>query len=124
MRSQMLVLLGAALLSACASRGGQDDGIVCTLEARSSFAVTVVDAVTGENLAPDATVRVTDGSFSQMLEAMAGTGVYGGVYERPGTYTVVVSHPGYQQWQRAGVEVESDECHVITEQVEARLTPS
>lgn len=112
----------AALLAcgACASSSESPD-VACTMEARSSLAVTVTDAGTGESLAPDATVRVTDGTFSDTLTAQPGSGVYSGVYERPGTYTVVVSHPRYAQWQRAGIVVERDECHVITEEVSARL---
>lgn len=115
-------LIAAALsLGACASGGEGPPDVVCTMEARSSLAVTVTDAGTGENLAPEATVRVTDGTFTETLTALPGSGVYSGVYERPGTYTVVVSHPDYAQWQRAGIVVERDECHVITEEVSARL---
>ena len=122
------ITIGALALAACGSAGQPDPGgpqAVCTMEARSSLAVTVLDAVTGENLAPRATVRVTDGVFADTLVAAGGGGVYSGsVYERPGTYTIVVSHPDYDQWQQAGVFVERDECHVITKQVTARLTPA
>ncbi|HUF11803.1 MAG TPA: hypothetical protein VMN78_01735 [Longimicrobiales bacterium] len=124
---KLAIVMGALALGACASSGGPEAAqpdVVCTLEARSSVAVTVLDAVTGENLAPEATVRVTDGTFAENLVATPGTGVYSGVvYEREGTYTIVVSRPEYDQWQRAGVVVERDECHVITEEVTARLTP-
>lgn len=111
------------LLCACGGRGEEPDpqpDVVCTMEARSAFAVTVLDAATGANLAPEATVRVTDGTYSETLTAH--DGVYSGAHERAGTYTVVVSHPRYEQWQRLGVVVERDECHVIAEAVEARLT--
>ena len=91
---------------------------ICTREARSALAVTVVDDATGARI-DGATVRVTDGSHSENLAGMDGT--YSGAHERAGTYTVVVSHPDYRQWQRAGIVVERDECHVITEAVEARL---
>ena len=116
-------IIGVLASGACASSGEPSPDVVCTMEARSSLAVTVTDAATGENLAPDANVRVTDGTFSETLTAPAG-GVYSGVYERPGSYTIVVSHPGYRQWQRAGVVVGRDECHVITEDVSARLARS
>ena len=123
MRGRIL-LAAMALAAGCGGRGETPDpepGVACTMEARSAFAVTVLDAVTGASLAPAATVRVTDGTYSATLDAFDGT--YSGAHERPGTYTVVVSHPDYQQWQRLGVVVERDECHVITEAVEARLTP-
>lgn len=115
-------LIAAALsFGACASAGESPPEAICTTEARASLAVTVTDAGTGQNLAPEATVRVTDGTFTETLTALPGSGVYSGVYERPGTYTVIVSHPDYAQWQRAGIVVGRDECHVITEEVAARL---
>ena len=67
----------------------------------------------------------TEGAFSDTLVApAAGASAYGGgVYERPGTYTVAVSHPDYRPWQRTGVAVSRDECHVQTQTVTARLQP-
>jgi hypothetical protein len=115
-----------AFAGACAQRRGSPDpegGVICTLEARSSFAVTVTDSTSGGPIRSGATVRVTDGSFADTLLAPgAGASAYsGGVYERPGTYTVAVSHPDYRPWQRSGVEVTRDECHVQTQQLTARL---
>jgi hypothetical protein len=95
------------------------------MEARSSFAVTVVDSTSGASVRFGATVRVTEGSFADTLLAPApGAAAYsGGVYERPGTYTVAVSHPSYRPWQRTGVRVTRDECHVQTQAITARLQP-
>jgi hypothetical protein len=81
--------------------------------------VTVLDATSGARVT-GATVRATTGDFAENLAEF--DGVYSGAHERAGTYTVVVSHPDYQQWQRAGVVVGRDACHVITESVEARVT--
>lgn len=123
--TRRISIAALALCAACSSNepGEAEPGpdVVCTLEARAGLVVTVRDAMTNENLAPEANVRVTDGDHSEMLDPIGGT--YAGAYERPGTYTIVVSHPGHQQWQRAGVTVGRDECHVIPEHVEARLTP-
>lgn len=44
--------------------------------------------------------------------------------ERPGTYTVTVSKPGFRDWQRAGIVVTADECHVHPVELSARLQPS
>ena len=119
------IILGATLATiACSAREepqAEPPQTICTLEARAGLLVTVLDAATGRNLAPDANVRVTDGEYSEMLNPIEGT--YVGAYERAGTYTVVVSAPGHAQWQRIGVTVGRDECHVVAEQVEARLTP-
>jgi len=117
-----IATLALALLAAC-SRNEADvpdptPQTVCTMEARSALAVTVVDDATGARV-QGATVRVTNGSYAENLVGFEG--VYSGAHERPGTYTIVVSHPDYRQWQRAGVVVERDECHVVTEAVEARL---
>ena len=118
-----LMLAALILAAGCSSREEpgtpEQPNVVCTMEARSALMVTLVDAATGARVS-GATVRVTDGSHAENLAEF--DGVYSGAHERAGTYTIVVSHPGYQQWQRAGVVVEEDECHVITEQVEAQLT--
>jgi len=42
-------------------------------------------------------------------------------HERAGTYTVVVTKPGYRDWRASGVRVTRDECHVITVTLTARL---
>jgi hypothetical protein len=137
MQTRRLVGIGlalaceCALASACAGQGGgsesppesgSEGAVVCTMEARSSFAVTVVDSTSGTPVR-GATVRVADGAFSDTLVAPgAGATAYsGGVYERPGTYTVTVSHTDYRPWQRPGVAVTRDECHVQTQQLTARL---
>lgn len=118
-----MIVVALVLTAACSGRGERADPgqpqTVCTMEARSALAVTVVDALTNARVT-GATVRATDGTHSENLTGFEG--VYSGAHERAGTYTIVISHPAYQQWQRAGVVVREDECHVITELVEARLT--
>ena len=118
-----MILAALILASGCSSREEpgtpEQPNVVCTMEARSALMVTVLDATSGARVT-GATVRATTGDFAENLAEF--DGVYSGAHERAGTYTIVVSHPGYRQWQRAGVVVEEDECHVITEQVEARLT--
>ncbi|HSJ15050.1 MAG TPA: hypothetical protein VK939_11580 [Longimicrobiales bacterium] len=120
MRNAGLVAL-LILLGACTTA---PEPVICTMEARSSFAVTVVDSASGENLAPSATVRVTQGTFADTLPAPPGAGVYsGGVYERDGDFTITVMRAGYAPWQGL-VRVARDECHVITEAVTVRLRRS
>lgn len=123
MRHRLALTALLLLVPACSSRGEPVDpeqpNVVCTMEARSALAVTVLDATSGARVT-GATVRATTVDFSEELTEF--DGVYSGAYERAGTYTIVVSHPDYQQWQRAGVVVGEDECHVITERVEARVT--
>ena len=117
-----IILAALVLSAACTGREEPAEpapGVICTREARSALMVTVLDASSGARVT-GANVRATTVDFSEELSEF--DGVYSGAYERAGTYTIVVSHPDYQQWQRTGVVVGEDECHVITEQVEARLT--
>ena len=44
-------------------------------------------------------------------------------HERPGTYTVTVSKPGYRDFTQSNIVVGADVCHVITVQITARLAP-
>ena len=125
LRAWLCAWVGAAALGACAS-GSQSETepqTMCTMEARSSFAVTVVDSASGAPVRTGATVRVTDGAFSDTLVAPGpqSSAYSGGVYERAGTYTVAVAHADYRPWQRTGVAVARDECHVQTQALTARL---
>lgn len=117
-----ILMASVFLAAACGGRGETEDpdqsDVVCTMEARPALTVTALDAQTGTRVR-GATVRATTGDFSENLAEFDGQ--YSGAHEREGTYTIVISHPDYQQWQRAGIVVGRDECHVITEQVEARL---
>ena len=114
-----LALLVGVLVSGCGEMVG-----VCTTEARSSFGVTVVDSVSGANLAPGATVRVTDGAFSDTLFAFPpgmANAIYSGVYERPGVYEVSVTHPAYLSWRQSNVRVSDGGCHVTPQVFTVRM---
>jgi hypothetical protein len=64
------------------------------------------------------TVIVRDGLYADTAEvrvaAPPGAATVSVAYERAGTYTVLVRHPAYRDWQRNGVEVMRDDCHVKT----------
>ena len=111
-----------ALCAACSGRGESEQPepppVVCTMEARAALVVRPVDDATGIPVR-GATVRAISDGFSENLSEFDGS--YSGAHERAGTYTVVISHPDYRQWQRAGIVVEEDECHVSTQAVQARL---
>jgi len=113
-----VVLLVGVIAAGCESA-------VCTLEARSAFGITVTDSITGANLAPTATVRVTEGSFSDTLVAFpappASNAIYSGLYERAGVYEVTVTHPAYLTWRRTNVRVSDGICHVEPQVFTVRL---
>ncbi|HEX7117278.1 MAG TPA: hypothetical protein VF212_00720 [Longimicrobiales bacterium] len=123
MRGSGVICLVAALgLTGCELGIGP---ALCTTDAPPSFEVTVLDDATGENLAPDAIVWVRDGAFVDTLVVDVDVdSVYYGFFDRSGTYEVVAEHEGYVDWRRTGVEVEDGECHVITRELTARLTPA
>jgi hypothetical protein len=42
---------------------------------------------------------------------------------RPGTYTVTVTHPGYQTWQQTSVLVVVGNCGLASQVLHANLEP-
>ena len=119
-----MIRIAVVLVAAIGTAACDQLPITCTLEARSSFGVTVVDSITGANLAPAATVRVTEGSCSDTLTAFpaaAGNAVYSGVYERAGVYEITVTHPAYVTWRRSNVRVSEGRCHVDPQVFTVRL---
>lgn len=124
--SGCVAVTGAALALMACSGTQPGQSVVCTMEARSSFAVTVVDSVSGVNLAPSAVVRVAPlARPDSIVDLVATSGVYsGGLYERAGRFELSVSRAGYLPWRMADVQVDQDECHVITRTLTARLRPA
>lgn len=117
-----LLLLAAPLLTSCT------DG-ACTLDVLPAVVVEIRDAVTGSPIAELARGSVRDGSYVDSLrpEGSSLDGVLlsrAGAIEREGTYAVEVVHDGYVTWQRPGVRVGGDDCHVETVTLQANLDPA
>ncbi|PTL77098.1 hypothetical protein [Vitiosangium sp. GDMCC 1.1324] len=115
-----VVLTLSTVLSACS--GPQS---FCTLEARASVQVRVVDA----RGTPQRDARVTftrDGGPEQQAMC-AGAGTQGNCdtwvteYERPGEYVITATSADGQRTARQSVSVGEDECHVLTETVTLTL---
>ena len=128
-RHRLAVLVGLPLLAGCYPITGNDR--ICTAHIQPGLFVRVTHAVTGEPLASGATVVARDGGYQETL-VRAGTIRIGdanvvvtkiGVDERPGIYSVEVSHPGYASVVVTGVRVTANECHVIPREVDVRLSP-
>ena len=99
----------------------------CTEIAVPSFDVDVRDEL--GRPACDATVVVRDGAFRAAIvgsPAPGGGCQWQGPYERPGTYEVTVSKPGYETEVFPNVLVATDAagCHVLPAKVRARLEPA
>lgn len=96
----------------------------CTTEARSALEVMVTDsAAGGEVAATSVTLVARDGTYTDSIVVPVGAtrDVVPLAEERAGVYTLTVTAEGYDLWQREGLAVSSDECHVTTVTVDARL---
>lgn len=95
----------------------------CDQYAAPGIGLVVRDSLTGHGLAQQVRALATDGPFVDTLQAAPSDSQMWGVQERPGTYRLEVSAPGYISWRRDGVTVTGGECHVIATGVRALLMP-
>ena len=125
-KSAWLVAL-TLLTSGCSS----STEVLCTAIGIPAVTVRVRDAVTGAFIAGGATLIEThDGETKtrQLPDVRANDAMWlvDGFYE-PGIYDLTVRKPGYQDWVRNGMRVESDggPCNrPKTVQLEALLSPA
>jgi hypothetical protein len=112
------VLLLAAPLASC----GINPLVMCPDEARPMITILVLNASTGQPAAEGAGGSITDGAFSARL-LRRGYNHLSPAADRPGTYTVLVQKPGYQDWTRTDVRVRGGECGTENVDLEASLVP-
>ena len=93
---------------------------ICTTTEVPAIELLVRDS-TARRLPPsDVMAVVRDGAYvdtlatSRMLRPDSLVLRLRGAAERPGTYTITVSHPEYGEWRRTGIQVRANECHVVT----------
>lgn len=110
----------AIALFSCKNEG-PSGGRICTTEARAGIQVTIRDAATSAPAAQGAIATAQDQSYTDTLQGFFDSLTVAGAYERPGVYTVVVKKAGYRDWRQTNILVTSDECHVITVTLDARL---
>jgi hypothetical protein len=122
---QYLMSLLAATLAPLFSQTEPKAMPPCTPSIEPAITVVVSDSRTQKPL--EATVVVKDGSFQETLEwngvTPTGHTIYGGAFERPGRYTITVSRDGYATFVMTGVNVDKDDCHVMTRQLKVNLQP-
>ncbi len=104
-------------------------GLACTANFVFGLEVAVQDSSTGAPAASGAQLIAQDGAWADTVafpsnrpDLDAQPLVSAG--ERPGTYTVTVRKAGFRDWQRSGVVVTADECHVHPVDLTARLQPA
>ena len=118
MSPHFVPIVGLVVFAACSG-----NGLVCTSQFVPGIFLEVRDSVTAAPLAAGARGIVQDGAFIDSLRPYNEARLQA-AGERPGTYLVAVTHPGYADWRVADVRVERDACHVNTATVQARLQPA
>jgi hypothetical protein len=103
-----------ALLEAAART--EPDGYDDCHGGAESFAIIVVDSVTGEPLARGAKLiwragRKVDTAYALPSRTGEEPVVLQGPFGRPGTYDVVIRQLGYRDWHRAGIHVAQGPTH-------------
>ena len=116
------------LLLALASSGCHLGPETCDTGVEPAIDVVITDALTGAPLANDAVGLVEAGTFVDSLQPNRGDGS-GQLISRattrtpPGTYTVRVTHEGYEPWVVANVRVRAGSCGIETRLLTAELQP-
>jgi hypothetical protein len=131
-RTALLLTLGFLLtLSGCDELRLLASGYNCTASIERALEVRVEDAASGRPIAEGATGLARDGAFSDSLRVVGWDGsgaervatTLGGVYERPGRYSIEIQRPGYARWDTTGVRARKGSCHVELVRLVARLKP-
>lgn len=112
----------AALATALAFTGCDIVGVDCTTQAVAGVSVWAHDAVDGEPVTEGLTGHLLQGDYAELM--VVGSNQLYGAFERPGTYAVVVTAPGYQDWVRTDVTVEDGGCHVVPVEIRADMERS
>ncbi len=90
----------------------------CDAYAAPGLSITARDAATGASIeGNDVRVILSAERQSDTTRSLPASLAY----ESPGTYTVVLEVSGYLRWERAGIRVRADNCHVKTVPVVADL---
>ena len=122
-----------ALLAVAGCQNPFAGGYSCPAVIKPAIVVEIRDSGTGAPLANDARGAVHDGAYVDSLTPYEGTGAGAGPLvlfsrraadERPGNYSVEVTHPGYRGWTRAGVRATTGRCGVQTRRISASLERS
>jgi hypothetical protein len=121
----LAVLVPGLLLGACSDSAVS---VVCPGAMRPSVLVNVVDSVSRQDVAAQASGVWTMGTLTDSLRhvppSVAGGPVRLGAYGPAGTYEVRVTRPGSPVWIQRNIEVGEGSCGPFTVEFEARLAPA
>ena len=102
------------ILSACGIVGFD-----CTGEYVYGVRVRAFDSESGAPVVEGLAGHLLQSSYAERMEVWENTLM--GAGERPGTYSVVVTAPTYEDWVRTGIVVEDEPCHVSVQELRADL---
>jgi hypothetical protein len=112
------------LVAACSVSCREDrTPVACAAYAAAGLGVSVANAATGQPIC-DATVTAIEGAYSERLFEVSCT--FTGAYERPGTYVIRATRPGFLPNELGSVRVVmgGGQCpHVEQARVTVSLTP-
>jgi hypothetical protein len=110
MRFRMVGLF-SLVLGSCGILSSEDT--VCTSISVPALRVSVVDSLTASPIdGVPIKVLAVDGVFRDSIVSTSFRYAHL-AHERPGTYSLEVSGPGYRTWLQERIEVTTDVCHVV-----------
>ena len=123
------LFLALAMLTATGCDLLDNPEFICTANFVFGLEVTVQDSSTGAPAASGAQLIARDGAWADTVGFPADRPDLDGLPlvsagERAGTYAVTVRKAGFRDWQRSGIVVTADECHVHPVKLTARLQPA
>lgn len=121
-RASVLAPVWLLLLALLPVLGGCDiAGVDCTAEFVYGIVVRAYDFEAGGPITEGLAGHVLQSNYAETMVVWENSLM--GAGERKGTYSVVVTAPGYQDWVRTGVVVRDEGCHVATVELKAYLVP-
>jgi hypothetical protein len=115
---------GPTVASITMRRTKVDLRAVCTTNLVPAIRITLDTVGLADSVQVTATVRA--GAYRAAHEFSRSDRLFtvGFASERPGTYSVSVSAPGYTTWKRSGVSITKGVCHVNSRSFVVRLEPA
>ena len=115
----------AVLAFACGDEEHHRTGCPCSDEIIFGLKVSVKDAMTGEYINEGVKVTAVDSKgIAEELDVFTSvSSVFYGAAETAGNYTITVSKEGYADYTSEPVTVETDRCHVTTQEITIAFRP-
>jgi len=127
MRKIFILLFFAPLLMAttCDDDDRYHPGYPCTEIAVAGLNVTVTLDGNANITSDGITVTARSGNYIEdLVPDFSGAPMFSGAIERTGSYIITANKQGYETFVSQPVNVSSDRCHVIPQQLTVNLLPN